>query len=691
MKEPKFAPYPKDLPKKFTGISSKYSLKVSLAILAILLFFVLFFSLVASACYLVYFSIIYPLEIINKFTILLKLGSIAGSAMVVVFLMKFVIKLRNHQPENRIEVSQESEPDLWNFIHQICFETGAPKPKRIYLDPDVNAYVRYTNNLLSLIMPVKKELTIGMSLIEAINVSEFKAIMSHEFGHFAQTSMRVGSYVGTANTIIHDLIYNRDKWDTTIQRWAKQDFRIAFVAWILIAIIFGIRKVLTVFYFLLNLLHSSLSREMEFNADKFAVSTTGSIPIISGLWKLDLASDKWNLTIKNAYNAKLKGIYTTNLFYHYEKLMVQVHEEKKKAYQELKDDERGGKLLFTTSEVSKAHMYDSHPANDQREKNAKSPFIDCEIDERSPWFLIKNKIQLQEKLTKHMYKLYWEISLDSTANTELMEEFITEEKREVEVMEKYYNTFENRYITIPTMDLFKEVLQKNNPLNEEDSVHLLNELKELMEPVWDLTKKMEHAGHIFNGTALVSSLTYNNVEYKKKNINKAYELIFQDRENLFLTKFTHWDHKLCFYIAQKAEKEQKLAATLKHFEFHSLIMNLLKQLNSSKNQLIKNLNVLQGMNEVNIHDINNYTTLVLDTIRVINEELAKITEENFVQLPNVENLETFQVLIHSEKEFKKIEPPMFENGTFDGFMYKLDVAIQQCNRLELKSLATLLS
>ncbi len=51
----------------------------------------------------------------------------------------------------------------------------------------------------------------------------------------------------------------------------------------------------------------------------------------------------------------------------------------------------------------------------------------------------------------------------------------------------------------------------------------------------------------------------------------------------------------------------------------------------------------------------------------------------------------FQILIHSEKEFKKIVPPMFENGSFDEFMYKLDTAIQQCNRLELKSLATLLS
>ena len=83
----------------------------------------------------------------------------------------------------------------------------------IFIDPDVNAYVSYTNVWLSLFFPTRKELTIGLGLVSTLNVSEFKAVIAHEFGHFSQKSMKIGSYIHSANTIIHDMIYNRDKWD----------------------------------------------------------------------------------------------------------------------------------------------------------------------------------------------------------------------------------------------------------------------------------------------------------------------------------------------------------------------------------------------------------------------------------------------------------------------------------------------
>jgi len=35
-------------------------------------------------------------------------------------------------------------------------------------------------------LPVKKNLQIGMALVNSVTVTEFKAILAHEFGHFSQ-------------------------------------------------------------------------------------------------------------------------------------------------------------------------------------------------------------------------------------------------------------------------------------------------------------------------------------------------------------------------------------------------------------------------------------------------------------------------------------------------------------------------
>ena len=71
--------------KKLTSLTSTYQLKAFLSILAIILFFILYFALVASLGYLAYYAVIYDMGSINKLTILMKVGAIAGAVMLFVF------------------------------------------------------------------------------------------------------------------------------------------------------------------------------------------------------------------------------------------------------------------------------------------------------------------------------------------------------------------------------------------------------------------------------------------------------------------------------------------------------------------------------------------------------------------------------------------------------------------------------
>ena len=160
-----YPPSPEGIDTNYSSLTSSYKLKAGLSILAIILFFVLYFCMIIGLAYLCVWAVTYPMASVNKLTILGKAGAVGGSVMLFIFTLKFIFKLKNHKPSNRIKLDKNKNPELIHFIDKICQETGAPKPSSIYVDPDVNAYVSYTNSWLSLIFPVKKDLTIGLGSV----------------------------------------------------------------------------------------------------------------------------------------------------------------------------------------------------------------------------------------------------------------------------------------------------------------------------------------------------------------------------------------------------------------------------------------------------------------------------------------------------------------------------------------------
>ncbi len=507
-------PSPPEIPSDLTDLSRTYMLKATLAIFSIIFFFLLYCLLIVSLGYGIIWAFTYDMVDINKLTILLKIGAIAGSVMLFAFSLKFIFKLKNHKPENRIKLNEKEYPVLFSFVYQICKETGAPKPKSIYVDPDVNAYVSYTNIWLSLFLPTRKELTIGLGLVSTLSLSEFKAVTAHEFGHFAQKSMKIGSYIHSANTIIHDMIFNRDKWDDLLDQWRGSDIRLSAAAWVITPLIWLIRKLLELFYMLLNYMHSALSREMEFNADKVAVKTSGSVAIVSALWKLDFGSIYWNTIVNNAYHATKKNVFTKNLYLHNLNFIDKDKENIENKLAQLPMESDGTKKFFSNSSSSSVSMYASHPPNDHREKSAKLPFVSCDIDSRSAWLLFDNASKIQEEMTLLVYENYIGKKPNEFVEATIFEQFIESESRNKDLVEEYLNTFENRFIAIPEFNIGEiPVFEGNFPdiLNQ-----LKKELHELMIPVKEIEEQMLKVQQILSGEIKEKYFTYKEVEYPKK-------------------------------------------------------------------------------------------------------------------------------------------------------------------------------
>ncbi len=681
---------PEGVPKKLTALPPSYQLRAFLAIVAIILFFMLYGALVVGLGYLLYYALVYDMGVINKLTILLKVGAIAGVGMLFIFTLKFIFKLKNHKPNNRIKLVKGKNLELWGFIGQICKETGAPKPKNIYVDPDVNAYVAYSNMWLSLFLPVRKELTIGMGLTDCLNLSEFKAVISHEFGHFAQRSMKIGSYIISANTIIHDMIFERDKWDDTLDQWRTSDLRLSAAAWVITPMIWVIRQLLNLFYQFLNMMYSSLSREMEFNADKVAVKTSGSDAIISALWKLDGGVSAWQATLNHSILAGKKNIFVKNLYRHNAFAIERGATAQKNLLDALPNDIRGGKKYFSSSELSAVGMYASHPPNDRREDNAKVPYINCEADERSPWKLFGDKEALQEEMTRLLYKLYLDKKPKEWQASEILEEFITSETQGADLAKEYENTFLNRFLQIPNDEkLNTEIQQLGIPrkalLNE-----LKAELKELMRPVEEIEDLLLKAQQIAQGTTKEKSFSFKGVEYKKKNLENGYNFLLSKREELFNRGFESWDTAFCAFFIALAKTQGEDAKLKQLYAQHQSLSFLYRTISATKNKIYENVMDLQSRGEVTKEQLHSLTASVKQAFEKFNEELNVFNERNFVKMPNIVSIDDLKEALVDTGQFKIEHGLIFENGGFQKMMEQLENAVYNCHRIDQKSIACIL-
>ena len=128
------------------------------------------------------------------------------SAFLAIFMWKALFFVRSGSDNITLEITENDQPELFEFIYQLADETKAPRPHKVFLSPVVNAYVSYDLSILNFIFPTKKNLTIGLGLVNVLNCSEFRAVLAHEFGHFSQKSMAVGRWVYISEMIARQII-----------------------------------------------------------------------------------------------------------------------------------------------------------------------------------------------------------------------------------------------------------------------------------------------------------------------------------------------------------------------------------------------------------------------------------------------------------------------------------------------------
>jgi Zn-dependent protease with chaperone function len=424
-------------------VSSNFKKMTSKAVFAIALFIVVYIFLLISAIVLTILCVAGGFALIVAKPMVITIGLGIGLAslgfFVLIFLFKFLFKQHKIDRSHLLEISQSQEPKLFKLIEEIVNEVKTDFPKKIYLSGDVNACVFYDSSFWSMIFPIRKNLQIGIGLVNTISKQEFKAILAHEFGHFSQRSMKVGSYVYNVNQVIYNLLYDNESFDIMIQKWANISGYFSIFVILAVKIIESIQWILRKMYDFVNLSYMALSREMEFHADEVAANVAGYLPLKESLLRMDLSDHSFN-SVLNFYNNKIADNLKSQNIYKEQKFVM----EFLASYNNIPFKNNlplVSELDLSRYNKSKLNIKDqwaSHPSIEDRISALEKLDIQKENNNFEPASLLFSNTEKTEEQITH--QLFSNIEYKETA------EFLDAEKFKSEFIESFHkNSFPKAY------------------------------------------------------------------------------------------------------------------------------------------------------------------------------------------------------------------------------------------------------
>lgn len=87
----------------------------------------------------------------------------------------------------------ESQPELLGLVRGVAEATGEAMPAEVYLVPDVNAFVMHRGGISGI--GSRRVMGIGLPLLQTLTVSQLRAVLAHEFGHYAGGDLKLGGWI----------------------------------------------------------------------------------------------------------------------------------------------------------------------------------------------------------------------------------------------------------------------------------------------------------------------------------------------------------------------------------------------------------------------------------------------------------------------------------------------------------------
>ena len=330
----------------------------------------------------------------------LAIIAFVGLCCLAVMFAAFMIKplfsfTESTESDNTVEVEEEDCPELFEVISEIVKQTETKMPKHVYLSSDVNACVFFDSSIWSIFFPVRKNLKIGLGLLYGLSVDEFKSILAHEFGHFSQKSMKVGSSVYVVNQILYNMTTERDNWDDLLESWCSPDSdnvfsnTFAFFGILTRGLTSWVKKANVLLYAFVQKSYMKLSRQMEYDADNIACACVGKDVFISAMYKTEV-----NARNNNDFIEILKALFVENKTVEnvFDAIEISNNALHHKDPSLIKYDVSLTQPLVVESRIRVNDARSSHPLLNDRIENAKKNESKESMVPIAAWKLIPRKI-----------------------------------------------------------------------------------------------------------------------------------------------------------------------------------------------------------------------------------------------------------------------------------------------------------
>jgi Zn-dependent protease with chaperone function len=424
-------PDPEALSLRLTAVPRGVRVQESLLLAGQLLYLAIYIALIAGCSFAVVWLVLNISECETLEVIAFGLGIVIGLSVIAFLVISLLRRPAVTLPAPAIEATIDGQPAFLAFLQRVCDDVGADFPRKVFFTAEVNAAVVPQLSLVNLVKPPRHDLYVGLGLVNAVNLSEFQAVLAHELGHFGESG--------------------------PVGAWAR-----------------GVEGVIERFFAgprLLQLLHRALTatktqlvRQREFHADRVAASVAGSNAVLHALLKVQFADETWSQALADLQRAAEYKHYSADLYYH-QHAAAEYLRFKSKDPRRGQPPEGNGPLFDPALDEPGEH----HPGQSEREANLRANFVPAAVEERSSWLLIGEANAIRRRMTAEILRT-WPCVPANASLTEprLVQKLLDDERADATYDLKYQGAYDDRPIRLQSQELIELLgLMHNEPWSED--------------------------------------------------------------------------------------------------------------------------------------------------------------------------------------------------------------------------------
>ncbi|MBL8958210.1 MAG: M48 family metalloprotease, partial [Gemmatimonadetes bacterium] len=154
-------------------------------------------------------------------------------------------------------LTADDQPELFALLRDVAQQTGQAMPAQVFLVGDLNAWVAQRGGFMGI--GSQRVMGVGLPLLQALSVDEFRGVIAHEFGHYHGGDTALGPWLYRTRAAIgrtlHTLAHHSEVLMKPFEWYGNAFLRVT----------------------------HAISRQQEFVADRVAADIVGRDAMRSGL------------------------------------------------------------------------------------------------------------------------------------------------------------------------------------------------------------------------------------------------------------------------------------------------------------------------------------------------------------------------------------------------------------------------